>query len=95
MVTQALDVEGSPDDEHEEDQTDLAQRFQVTEARLRKQRCRERGRQPSEERRSQNHAGHHFAYDCRLADPAEDRRCKTSRGEDDEDLQNQQKTSGY
>ena len=69
-LTQALEVELEPHQEHEQQQAELAEGIEVRVVGGREHRLRDRRRQPSEERRAEGDAHRHLADHLRLADPA-------------------------
>ncbi len=83
---QLADIQLGPDQEHEEDETDLAQGVQVDQACGRKERRRQGGGEPAEKRRTQQDAGGHLTHHAGLTDPREEEPDGARRQEYDDDL---------
>jgi hypothetical protein len=77
------------DDKHEQDQADLAERIQAGKSGGRKQGRKLRGHQEPKQGRAEHQSRHHFADDCGLVEPNEDRTDDPRRDQDNCDLKQQ------
>ena len=84
-----LPAEIEPDDEHEEDDADLAQKLQRAERVRGKNACEHAGRQGTHEGRAQRDARGHLANDRRLPEPARNGAKHARDGDHDDDLEQQ------
>jgi hypothetical protein len=85
------EVEAQADDEHEQDDPELAERVHRHEPVRREQPAEHTGRGDAEQRRAERDAGEHLANDARLTDPAGDPACDPRARENDEQLRQEER----
>lgn len=95
MTFQFFVVKRYPHHEHVNHDADLAESVQVHEAGWRKEKHRDVGRSPAQQRRPEQNASHHLTNYLRLIDEPEKEAEYAGGGDDHDNLQDQRERCGH